>query len=592
MPSQFKNANGQILYAHKDSRGIGGVIYKPYKPGTQAPSQSARQQNQRDAFSSNNQRSYKLVPTNQRDAWGRTIYQKQYIQPQVQSKTNRKAEDYPLPLVKQVGENNSSGKKLDVERKAPVPSAHDEQAGSSNDVKKPLPKALQKPLAKPSVAKSSLASGGGAPVFTNYMILGPNMKTSANIRTEKGAASFALENRSNKTITIQRKQNRYGDFEYRAAFMGEDPLRPGRQKMHTYDLGANYKYNNKYNHSTYKFKSDRFGEVKLESRDDRKYAYAGSRESVKDLQPRMDIHMNPGDQVSYLSPNGLGRSSTTVSVDGRKYEIANNRKSDYGYVIYRKQEDGSRKIFLKSDSPSAVEEEFKPDDYYSGFEVKDLGEIPKSKEEIQLEKDKLDDPFKDDISLKEALEKAELISPNLDAPELSDFKKAKNALRREIMFNFSLESSKQAEIDELLKTTNFSDDLSLEEKSNILSDISSKIKEIKTKPALESKRELPDEFKDLFEDIPRLEDVKNENSSKLPPNSEYKGSIVTEQVPGYNNLQGGFILPSPEMHEWLNKQPNLDSLDPFGEFQLVPRSKDPGLDQLFKDFDFDSLPKN
>jgi hypothetical protein len=297
----YSQDQGKMFYAHRDPSGINGVIYKPYKPGNSPYQQRT---NRADSYSTNSNRRPSNSYYNPNKSQNQNSVRKSYLQPIGRDR-------YGRTVYRRVYSNSS-----------------------------PSVKAF-----KTQAINSNYDQSG----FENFMTLKPRQYTSSAIKTEKGSASFGVRNLSNKQVVIQRKKNRFGDYDYRAAFWGPDPAKPGKQKIHTYDLGANYKLDNKFNHSTYNFESDRFGRVKLKSREDKKYPYPGQRQSVADLQPRNDIKIGPGEQISYLSPKGRGNSKITLTHDGKKYELENDSKTSYGYVIYRKQPDGSTKLFFSSD---------------------------------------------------------------------------------------------------------------------------------------------------------------------------------------------------------------------------------------------------
>ena len=509
---QFKDSSGKMLYAHIDSRGTDGVIYKLYKPGQQPqvkqysqPRQSradsysndSTPRNQykspvKDNFANLSQKTYQLVPTGNRDMHGRTIYRRQVV-------------------------NNTQTSQL------------------TNNVYSAPGNITQ---------SSSIASNHDSSGFKNFMSLNLNHQTPQAIKTEKGAASFAVRNLSNKNIVIQRKENRHGDYDYRAAYWGKDPANPGKQKVHTYDLGAHFQYDNKKNHSTYNFDSDRHGRIKLQSREDKKLAYPNARESIKDLQPRSDIKPGPGGQVTYLSPEGQGNSSSTVTVDGHRYEISNESKTGYGYLVYKKQADGTRKIFLKSDSDPKKEEELTPGyTYHHNLKIKDLGEIPKSKEEIQIEADKVTGPFKDGLSAKELIEKTEVISPILDAQEVQDLKRAKNALRQKAKEDLSLSNDQIAKIDKLLTETQIGADLPVAKKLEIIETLSKQIDLIKTEDITERhKKHLEQEGIDDLFSAPASQEAQSE-TDELKKHIE---GIVTELNPDANLFDSLFEDPGTQ----------------------------------------------
>lgn len=492
----FSKGQGKMVYAHKDSRGIGGVVYKPYKPGNSPyqqrtnkadaysakPSTPSVNYKSNDSYGSTNQRrsSYTLQPTGQYDRYGRAIYrrvpsQTQNYRQQAQPRTQQQASSSSVNSLK---------------------------FGSDNSIT----------LAPGRQVALSVEKGGAKLVIQN--------QTYAEMHGNRISSYRQGASQAPKNIQIKRTPNRYGDYDYSIVQYKNGKKKEQRLSLPDTNLGYNPKKNNA---RIYHIRSGGryYDDLTFGYKDVKDITVRKPRVSKKDLQPQQ-VRLAPGESVINISPHGTG----TVNLNGKQYKVTND-KDDFAYIIYRKQADGTTKPFYRTDSRFDADREL---DSYLNFDL-DLSyikDLPKPKEVQQAEQDKATDPFQDDKTAFNALKESDLVSI-FDADEVKALKKAKQELKAKVFDNDALnlpENSKlKSEVENLLAEIPYSSELSVEKRADIIEKANSEVDSLLK--ALETKKEKPiggivtelnpgsSQKSSLFDDLPSTDDKSNLNLDDL-----------------------------------------------------------------------------
>lgn len=416
----FSQDQGKMVYAYLDPNVSGGIIYKAQKPNENSFANNANSAQQRthskDAFSS------------QKNQTARSSNQGQYRSSQSNSNNSSQAsQTHSLSFQKKPGTDDAyltlpPGKSITV----------DQENGAGKLVIQNL---------------TDRTDGGYA------------------FRTQHEAAQ------SRKNIVIKQSPNRYGGYDYSVIDDTHKKNNGDKAEQRLYLPENNRSYNKEGNNvRTYKISTfGRASQYLSFPYDDSKQTLRDTkgqikqRQTIADMQPNLDVDIDPGDSVNYLRPQGLDGSSSTVMIGDDKYEVSNKNESRFAYLIHRKQEDGSFKTFYATDSNIKDEKPLDKNALTYNFDL-EFKFIEKISKNVRVS---------DEIKFQENPSKYE-------PQDVQDYKAAKNNLKEQSHDTTLLTQDQEDRINKLLQETTYKTSLPVKEKTAILQDLSNKINEIKT----------------------------------------------------------------------------------------------------------------